>query len=124
MLPILRFTAVLRCLATRSDTVEAPIDGTHCPAVPSNEPERVRARPRTSCGATPGSGRTACTRAGGCRAARCTLHNPVFDIHYNSRLEGHNFAPGQKLPYALVVSVQAKGVADLYNQIVRRYSWW
>ena len=51
-----------------------------------------------------------------------SLHNPVFDIHYNSRLEGRNFAPDRKLPYALVVSVQAKGVADLYDQIVRRYA--
>jgi len=51
-----------------------------------------------------------------------SLSNPVFDIHYNARLEGRNFAPGQKLPYALVVSVKAKGVADLYNQIVRKYA--
>lgn len=51
-----------------------------------------------------------------------SLHNPVFDIHYNSRLEGRNFAPDRKLPYALVVSVRAKGVADLYDQIVRRYA--
>jgi hypothetical protein len=51
-----------------------------------------------------------------------SLHNPVFDIHYNSRLEGRNFAPDHKLSYALVVSVQAKGVADFYDQIVRRYA--
>lgn len=51
-----------------------------------------------------------------------SLQNPVFDIHYNARLEGRNFAPGHKLPYALVVSVQARGVADLYDQIVRKYA--
>lgn len=51
-----------------------------------------------------------------------SLHNPVFDIHYNSRLEGRNFSPDYSLPYALVVSVQARGVVDLYDQIVRRYS--
>ena len=51
-----------------------------------------------------------------------SLQNPVFDIHYNSRLEGRNFAPDQKLSYVLVVSVQARGVATLYDQIVRTYS--
>jgi len=51
-----------------------------------------------------------------------SLHNPVFDIHYNSRLEGRNFAGAPKLPYALVVSVRAKGVVDLYDQVVRKYA--
>ena len=51
-----------------------------------------------------------------------SLCNPVFDIHYNARLEGRNFAPSQKLPYALVVSVQARGVADFYDQILRKYA--
>ena len=51
-----------------------------------------------------------------------SLLNPVFDIHYNSRLEGRNFASAPNLPYALIVSVRAKGVADLYNQVVRQYA--
>lgn len=51
-----------------------------------------------------------------------SLRDPVFDIHYNARIEGRNYAPGQKLPYALVVSVQARGVTDLYDQIVRKYA--
>lgn len=51
-----------------------------------------------------------------------SLHNPVFDIHYNSRIEGRNFASAPNLPYALVVSVRAKGVADLYDQVVRQYA--
>lgn len=51
-----------------------------------------------------------------------SLQNPVFDIHYNARLEGKNHAPPQKLPYALVVSVQAKKIADLYDQVVRKYA--
>jgi hypothetical protein len=50
------------------------------------------------------------------------LRNPCFDIHYNARLEGRTFAPEQALHYALVVSVKARNVADLYNQIVRKYS--
>lgn len=51
-----------------------------------------------------------------------SLRNPVFDLHYNARLEGRNFAPDATLPYALIVSVKARGVADLYDQIVRAYA--
>ena len=51
-----------------------------------------------------------------------SLQNPCFDIHYNARLEGRNFSPGEKLKYAMVVTVQAKRVPDLYNQIVRQYA--
>ena len=43
-------------------------------------------------------------------------------IHYNARLEGRNFFPGEKLKYAMVVTVQAKSAVDLYNQVVRQYS--
>ncbi|MDO8296904.1 MAG: S8 family peptidase [Caulobacter sp.] len=50
-----------------------------------------------------------------------SLHNPVFDIHYNARLEGHNHALTETLKYALVVTVRAKSVTDFYDQIVRRY---
>jgi len=51
-----------------------------------------------------------------------SLQNPSFDIHYNARLEGRNFAPEQELPYALVITVHAKKLADLYDQVVRKYS--
>ena len=51
-----------------------------------------------------------------------SLRNPVFDIHYNARLEGRNFAPDKELAYALVVSVQAKNLSDLYDMIVRKYA--
>lgn len=50
-----------------------------------------------------------------------SLRNPCFDIHYNSRLEGRNFAPDEKLAYALVVTVTAKNIVDFYDQIVRKY---
>ena len=50
-----------------------------------------------------------------------SLHNPCFDIHYISRLEGRSFTPNWKMPYALVISIHAKSVADLYEQIVRQY---
>ena len=51
-----------------------------------------------------------------------SLQNPCFDIHYNSRLEGRNFSPAEKLKYAMVVTIQAKSTVDLYNQIVRQYA--
>ena len=51
-----------------------------------------------------------------------SLQNPCFDIHYNARLEGRNFSPEHQLPYALVVSVHAKNIADLYDQVVRKYA--
>ena len=51
-----------------------------------------------------------------------SLRNPVFDIHYNARSEGRDFAPDTALSYALVISVQAKRLPDLYDTIVRRYA--
>jgi hypothetical protein len=50
-----------------------------------------------------------------------SLKNPVFDIHYNARMEGHNHAPSETLKYALAITVRAKRIADLYDQVVRRY---
>lgn len=57
-----------------------------------------------------------------CRKRGTSLRNPCFDIHYNARLESRNFTPSEKLRYAMVVTVHAKGVADLYDQIVRLYA--
>lgn len=51
-----------------------------------------------------------------------TLRNPVFDVHYNARLAGRNFAPDAELPYALVVSVHTRHLGDLYDRIVRKYA--
>jgi hypothetical protein len=51
-----------------------------------------------------------------------SLRNPVFDIHYNARLGGRDHAPDEELPYALVISVQAKHLANLYDMIVRKYA--
>ena len=50
-----------------------------------------------------------------------SLRNPCFDIHYNSRLEGRDFSPEEKLKYAMVVTVHAKNINDLYDQVVRQY---
>lgn len=51
-----------------------------------------------------------------------SLKNPCFDIHYNARMEGRNAAPSEKLPYAMVITVRAKKVTDLYDQIIREYA--
>ena len=51
-----------------------------------------------------------------------TLRNPVLDIHYNARQGGRDHDPKEKLPYALVVSVHAKHLGDLYDSVVRKYA--
>ncbi len=51
-----------------------------------------------------------------------SLRNPVLDIHYNARQGGRNFAPNEKLPYALVVSVRAPDAGSLYDKVVRKYA--
>lgn len=49
------------------------------------------------------------------------LHNPCFDINYQARAEGQKFSPPDKLRYALIITITAPRVADLYNRIMRRY---
>ena len=51
-----------------------------------------------------------------------SLDGSFFDIHYNARSEGHNDARSQELEYALIITVEAKNVADLYGQVVRKYA--
>jgi len=51
-----------------------------------------------------------------------SLNEPVFDIHYNARIEGHNDTRNQELQYALVITVEAPKINDLYDQVVRRYA--
>ncbi|KCZ93821.1 hypothetical protein HJO_00555 [Hyphomonas johnsonii MHS-2] len=51
-----------------------------------------------------------------------SLKNPCFDIHYNSRLEGRDFRPDVSLPYSMIISVRAKSIDDLYDQVVRKYA--
>lgn len=53
------------------------------------------------------------------QAAR--LLDPVFDIHYNARLEGRNDGTTRRIRYALVVTVEAPQMKDLYDRVVRRY---
>jgi hypothetical protein len=50
-----------------------------------------------------------------------SLRNPTFDIHYNARKAGGKSRSTQEIPYALIVTVRAPNVKDLYDRIYRRY---
>ena len=49
------------------------------------------------------------------------LRNPVFDVHYNARIGGRNALTADKIPYALVITIEAKKMRNLYNKILQRY---
>ena len=51
-----------------------------------------------------------------------TLIEPFFDIHYNARLEGHNDTSTQKIQYAIVITVEAPAITNLYDLVVRKYA--
>ena len=56
------------------------------------------------------------------RSMRATgLRNPVFDVHYNARAAGRNAKSADKIPYALIITVESKTTGDLYNKILQRY---
>ena len=50
-----------------------------------------------------------------------SLNKSVFDIHYNARSESRDDATADKIRYALVVTVEAPQVKDLYDRVVRTY---
>ena len=57
------------------------------------------------------------------RVFRATsLSDPVFDIYNHSRHGGSKVGANNEVPYALIVSINAPKVPDLYNQILRTYS--
>lgn len=49
-----------------------------------------------------------------------TLNDPVFDVHYQVRESGKPSA-GDKIHYALIITLKAPRVANLYDRIVQRY---
>ena len=53
-----------------------------------------------------------------------SLLDPVFDIHYIAREPGNSDSPRRapKISYALVVTVRAKKIPDLYEKVQARYS--
>lgn len=50
-----------------------------------------------------------------------SLFEPCFDIKYHHRDEAAPNLTALPIPYALVISLHAPKVADLYNQVVRAY---
>lgn len=50
------------------------------------------------------------------------LHQPSFDIYYHRRESGTAPASQPTIAYALVVSLRAPKVTDLYNQVVRSHA--
>ena len=56
------------------------------------------------------------------RAMRASgLRNPVFDLHYNARMGGRNAVSADKIPYALVITIESKKTRNLYDKILQRY---
>ncbi len=49
------------------------------------------------------------------------LKDPMFDVHYNPREGGADASNPRPIPYALVVTISAKDVPDLYDRIATRY---
>ncbi len=52
-----------------------------------------------------------------------SLSNPVFDIHYNARIGGHDGT--QHAPiirYAMVITVESTHTPDLYDEVLRTYA--
>lgn len=50
-----------------------------------------------------------------------TLVDPVFDIHYNPRAAGRDADTPKPIPYALIVTVAAPRMPDLYDRILSKY---
>ncbi len=51
-----------------------------------------------------------------------SLNHPVFDIHYNARLGGHDgTVHASKIRYAMVITVESKRTPDLHDRVLRTY---
>lgn len=50
-----------------------------------------------------------------------TLKDPCFDIYYHNRYEGMPQDDPKPIPYALVISIRAPKVSNLYDRVVRTY---
>ncbi|HFD33281.1 MAG TPA: S8 family peptidase [Gammaproteobacteria bacterium] len=51
-----------------------------------------------------------------------SLHEPLFDIHYNAREGAGKTNAADKIRYALIITVEALKHEDLYNDILRAYA--
>jgi hypothetical protein len=50
-----------------------------------------------------------------------SVHQPVFDIHYNAREAGHGYRTAPKIRYAMVITVTMKKRPDLYDEVLAGY---
>lgn len=50
-----------------------------------------------------------------------SLHGPMFDVHYVPRHGAHDTRSAPKIPYALVVTVEARRHADIYDKVLARF---
>lgn len=50
-----------------------------------------------------------------------TLNDPMFDVHFNPREGGADADHPKPIPYALVITIKAEGMPDLYDRIATRY---
>ena len=51
-----------------------------------------------------------------------TLNDPMFDIHYNSRTEGHEGNAKDRIRYAMIITIEAPSMKDFYDQVVRKFA--
>jgi hypothetical protein len=51
-----------------------------------------------------------------------SLHEPVFDIHYNAREGGAPATSAERIRYALIVDVVSSQGLDLYDQVLQTYA--
>lgn len=59
---------------------------------------------------------------GNTRMRGSSLDAPVFDIHYNAREFAGKPSRPSKIPYALVITIDAPKHLDLYNEVLRAYA--
>ena len=50
-----------------------------------------------------------------------SIKEPFFEIHYNARIGGGGARSASKIPYALVVTLKAPKVSDIYEQVIEKY---
>jgi hypothetical protein len=50
-----------------------------------------------------------------------SLKEPCFDVHYQTRQAGKAVRGGDKLRYALIITVEGPKMANLYDRVVQRY---
>lgn len=55
------------------------------------------------------------------RFQAASLKDPFFDVHYQVRQAGRTSRGSDKIRYALIITVAAPKVTNLYNRIVQRY---